>query len=313
MLMILIASLISGEALAQNYEIRSKPKVRVEGSEQLKEPAPKPRKKLPVYQLPVENVEAEPVSAKPESDYKWSGSVGYGLRTDLADQVKPRLYNHVFEFDLGFEHEPSHWSAGVSLTGSYESLGDRGSEVTVDSSDTELFLNDISVSIGKSWAQWAPTKMSLYLTNEFPTSADAQREEYRSITSLLASVSWPVFEKRLSSSLRFLPHYIWNTHQFSPVTGGLNKQGGVRLEGRLRLTLWRGLFAGVSAGAQVARYLDSTNDLTYRNSFSLGYDWTTFLMSIEGMNGTYLDQGDANVWYIDQYARIVSFRMSLNF
>lgn len=119
--------------------------------------------------------------------------------------------------------------------------------------------------------------------------------------------------KKFTLTLLTSAHYIWNRYEYSPATGDLNKQGGARAEAGLRWTVWRGWYASAGAGSQIARYLDGTSDVTYRNQLTTGYSWERFTVSLTTTNGTYLDREDAYMWFIDEYRRTLSLGTRFTF
>jgi hypothetical protein len=133
------------------------------------------------------------------------------------------------------------------------------------------------------------------------------------LTFGLGSWSVPVLAKRLSLGLKSELYYIWNQYEFSPATHLLNKRGGGRLEGNVRLVLWKGLFVGGMVGAQYAQYLDDTGDEAYRNSVGIGYAWDRASAYLSTSNGTYLDREDAGVWFVDEYRRTVALSVKYAF
>lgn len=244
---------------------------------------------------------------------QWAGSAGYAIRTDLADTIKPRLYVHTLSLDYGFSHVPTKMNVGAGISASYQSTGERRSEIIVDENDAELFVNDVSLSVGKGINFTEQYSMGLDFGNEFPTSPEARREGYNSVTSAGVSIKGSWFNKKISGNFSSGAHYIWNSYKYSPSTGDLNKMGGWRNSLGLRWSVWRGLFVSGSVGMQTSRYNDGTNDQTYRNSVSAGYMFSRFTITLGTSNGTYLNQGDANVWFIDEYRRMASLSMQLSF
>jgi len=277
------------------YDLRTKPSLKVT----------KEKKTLPAKPTVVAPVE--------EPELKWGGEVGYFLRTDLADQIRPRLYGHALGMGYGFTHTPSKISLSAGLEAAFESAGERSSEVLLDDDRQELFIQDFSISLIRTYSAAWDSKFAVGLANEFPTSPEAQRENYNSVTALQAGWSIPVIPKRLSLVMKSEVFYIWNSYEYSPATGDLNRQGGARLEFAGRVTLWEGWFVSAMAGSQLARFLDGTSDMSHRNAVGTGYAWEKFNVSLTMSNGTYLDREDASLWFVDDYRRMLSFGMRYSF
>ena len=260
-------------------------------------------------------IQPSPVVAPPKESplMNWSGSVDYRVRTDLADRAKPRLYVHTLDLSYGFEHTPSKVSVGASLGATYSSLGERRSEVIVNSNDAELFVNDLELSIGKSWDLPQDFKTSIDLGNEFPTSPEARREGYNSVTSLSADLRKAFFENYLSVTLSAGALYVWNSYRYSPATTDINQRSGTTATAKVKFKIWQGWYVNGSVGAKISTYVDGTSDQTYRNSIGTGYSWERLSISASYSNGTYLDQNDASLWFIDEYRRTASVGMSWQF
>jgi hypothetical protein len=257
-----------------------------------------------------QKVSPEPVILEkkpaPRENMVWNASLGYSLRTDLADTSSPRLYTHSLDFNGGFDYKKDlSFFAGLML--SYESIGEKNSEIVVDSENTELFLSNISLGGQRRFSLWEIYKLSLSLENEFPTSADAQREGYGSITSLGFSLSRGFSQDRISLIFSGGVFKIWNSYKYSPSSGMLNNDSGARLQLALRCKLWRELVLSASVGGQASRYTDGTQDQLYKNSVGAAYSWGAWSAFANLTNGSYLDNSsEATFWFIDEYRRVVS-------
>lgn len=326
-------------ALAQDYDLKSSAKARVKGKKKAKivkaktaepalaapvapvagSPAPnsevieekteEPKHKYAWGRAKLEDTEPE----KPKDPVKWAGQVSYAIRTDLADQVKPRLYQHDFSASYGFEHNPSKISVSAIVSAGYESAGETRSEVLVDENDTEFFMNDFALGVQKSWEAMLKSNVVLTLGNEFPTSPESKREGYGSVTSLGLDWSVPLVPKKISVSIGGEFYYIWNSYEYSPATGDLNKQGGAKASVGVKFTIWKGWYVRAGAGSQQSRYLDGTTDVTYRNSIGTGYNFGQLGISLSTSNGTYLDREDAYIWFVDEYRRTASLGVTYSF
>lgn len=326
MLALLMIFLLSSPAPAESYDLQSKPKVRLEGEEKVE-----PGVETHAEEDKPDAAIGEPGSsalgrharrwrgkikkpAREKANVSWGGQLTYGVRTDLADEVTPRVYTHSLGLSYGFQHLPSKISIIGVVAAVYESTGDRGGEILVDEDRAELFVNDFSLAAQVEWdlGFWKSNLMTT-LANEFPTSPDAQREGYGSVTSFEAMWTVPLVGKRLSASAISEIYYVWNSFEYSPATLELNKQGGGRLAGSLRWKIYRGLYVSGSVGSQTSRYLDGTTDVTYRNSVTLGYGWDAFSVFVSTSNGSYLDREEGNIWFIDDYRRTLAMGMGLSF
>lgn len=287
-------------AIAQDYDLSSKTRVRVEAQ---------PRKMKGFVAIP----HTRPIAPAEPSLLKWNGSLDYAIRTDLADRIRPRLYQHSLTLTYGLERVPWAWSLAGRIQAGYESAGEERSEVLVNQNNKELFINNFELITQKVVSGPADSSWRFSLGNEFPTSPHAQRENYASVTSLEVVASLPIFIKRFNFRVGSEFYYIWNRYEFSPATGDLNKQGGWRGDLQLRWDIWRQWYISGQAGAQVSRYLDGTNDLTYRNSISTGYNWSHYAVWLSTSNGTYLDRSDAFIWFVDEYRRMLALGLIYKF
>lgn len=317
-------------ALAQDYDLKSSAKARVKGKKKAKIVKAKPAEPAPVAPVEVspeavkaanpevseesfERGEALMATQRIKDQIKWAGQVSYAIRTDLADQVKPRLYQHDFSLSYGFEHNPSKVSVSAIVSAGYESAGESRSEVLVDENDTEFFMNDFALAVQKSWEAMMKSNVSLSLGNEFPTSPESKREGYGSVTSLALDWSVPLVPKKISVSFGGEVYYIWNSYEYSPATGDLNKQGGAKASVGVKFSIYKGWYVRAGAGSQQSRYLDGTSDVTYRNSIGTGYNFGKLGISLSTSNGTYLDREDAYIWFVDDYRRTASLGVTYSF
>lgn len=312
LLMTLIFLLVSGSARAESVErdpdgVDLKKPVRVRVT-----PPASTSSKPPAGARPLDLAALDSPSPPPP-ELQWGGALDYRLRTDLADKAKPRLYVHTLDFNYGFEHTPSQLSVGANLGAAYESVGDTNSEILVNSNEAELFVNDVAISVEKTWNLNERYRLAISGSNEFPTSPDARREGYNSVTTL--GVSWPFswFGKKLSTSVSSDFNYIWNSYRYSPATADLNKQMGWKVSLGFKYKIVDGWSIHASTGSQLSYYLDGTADRTYRSSIGTSYAWSRFSLSLGYSNGTYLNQEDATLWYVDQYRRTASLGMHFQF
>lgn len=293
---------------SSNYELKSRPKVRVRPAVRKQTETEAPPAKVDNPRVFVEKT-GMPTRVVTET-YVFGGEANYRIRTDLADEVKPRLYTHTVGLSYGFRYIPGGLTLAAVLTAQYQSAGERRSEVIIDSNDAELFVNDVALSINKGYELSKEAKLSLTLTNEFPTSAEARREQYRSVTTLDGGISYALLPRRLSLGLSGGAYYIWNSYEYSPTTLESNKRNGSYGNISGKLTIWEGLYFSASAGSLISTYTDGTSDLSYRNSVTLGYAWSAVTLSVSMSNGSYLDRGDASLWFVDEYRRILSLGLS---
>jgi len=316
MISVLMAALVATLAFGQpqSYsaaDLSARPKVRVVKRKKAPPHPPAPRPAHSARAIdPVQPV--QPVQPPPP-EMEWGGEVMYVGRTDLADQVSPRSYNHLIRGEYGFRHNPSMISLLASVSLNYETVGERRSEVLLDSDRAELFVSNVQLEAGKSWSLTENGMLQLNLANEFPTSPEARRDQYASVTSGEVLAAYSVWPKVLTLLGRGEIYYIWNGSRYSLSTGETNKTYGTRGTLIVKGSIWQGAFVEGQLGTQFSQYTDGSGEVTYRNSVGGGYEWGWGSVALLMSNGTYLDQTDANVWFVDEYRRILSLRVRLMF
>ncbi len=241
-----------------------------------------------------------------ERAFSFGSELGYGVTSDLQDQAKPRLYSHSLSAMLGLQHE-SRWSLSLSLDAQYYSLGERNSSIQVNSDQAELFLKDVTLGVQKIWLLASDMDISWSVSNEFPTSPLSRAEKVNSITHTGINYRWRLWPDRASWSHGIGGHYIWNTYDTTVGSGEPNRESGTRYGTNLSVRIWDQLFADVGLGVQLSRYVDGSTDWQYRNSIGVGYRYGALNFRLGMSNGTYADQSDADLWWVDEYRRLVSF------
>lgn len=244
---------------------------------------------------------------------EWVGAVEYLARTNYADTVSPRLYSHQLVFGYGFQHTPTDLSVYAGLAVAFATLGDHRGEIIGNEYGWDDHLDNLSLGVQKKFNFANRTTAYVALDNDFPTSPEARREQYNSVTTLRSKYSVPLFSNRLSLSATGELIYIWNTYSYSPSTLRMNKQGGLTGTLSANLRLLDDLWFTASAGSQTSQYFDATTDQLYRNSVGLTYTFSRYILMASYSNGSYADRKDASLWFIDEYRRVASLRASVTF
>ena len=242
----------------------------------------------------------------------WISGLSYGAQTDLADPGEPRQYTHFLSGYGGYRFSQSA-SLFLNVNGAFTSIGNGTQQVDVSDDATELILNDVSLSFLKFFRVMKNHNLSLSFNNQFPTSADASREGYLSVTSLGGSYLIPTLGSKLFISLGMRGTYIWNTYEFSQATNFANQQASFAMGLSALLFYWKRFFIGGRIGTQSSMFTDNSFDQSARNSVSTGYRDGHVNVSLSYSNGTYLDEGEARFWYIDQFRQIISLSLGYNF
>lgn len=246
---------------------------------------------------------------KQQEPSPWIYGLAYRANTDMADDIQPRASTHFLSGYGGYKIDDKTFIFG-GLSGAVDAFGN---QVEFDDNAQELILNDIGVSINHNIPIRPGQFLSLSLDNEFPTSADAKREGYMSITSLGVSYISLFFKNKLILQAGPGLHYIWNTYESSPATNQSNKVGGLFVGASTLYYYYDRFFLGAGAGTQFSQYVDGTADQLYRTSLSTGYRDGKWNVALSYSNGTYLDDQEARFWYLDAYRQILSLSIGHNF
>lgn len=242
-------------------------------------------------------------------------SMGYGLSTDLATQKSPRLYTHRLStgMSLGFKDvatKQEMFSLSLGISGQYKSLNDE-----VESKSEVIELSDVNLGIGKSFELGrtigADHSLSLDLGNSFPTSDQSRYEGVQAAPSagigLSSKFKWFSLSQGVSVS------HVVNSYEYSPVSGDINSDTSTSYSISLGAKFLKYFRASVGGNVATTHYLDGSRTMGFGNSQSLSASLGRWSASLRHSNGSHFMDKDVDLWFVDEYRRLVSFNLSCGF
>lgn len=244
---------------------------------------------------------------KPETR-PWGLTLGYEILTDFAENTQPRSYRHRLDIMGMYNFLPTTmiWS-GVSAN----IEGHQNGDVVMDQQNKDSLISDFRLGLRHSLVLDDSNTLSLGLDNTFPTSTLSQMEGYKSITGAETRLATQLMSFwSLRSSLRGT--YIWNSFEKSS-TLAVNRESLVDLGLRSVWTLGYGIYTGLGGGVRYTTFLDKATDISFQNSVSLGYTYKTFFVDLSYINGSYADQSDVDLFFVDKYRQLTKLAVGYSF
>ena len=269
-----------------------------------------------------EESNAEPVTAAKSTKVKKKKkeqlgigfSLGYGIRTDIANEVQPRSYKHSLSGGVSYSFKDK-LSVSADTSFVYSSLNEK-----IETGEGQYGLGDFDVGISKGIKLGnkfgGKHSLGLSFSNTFPLSNDTQVEGVDAVPNIGAGVKSVFFDGLYSIKNSVSYHYIFNTFTHSPTTGIVNKRHGASYKMGHAIRIWKGFKLGISLGLRVSWFVDGSEQTSYTNNIgqSIGYSFGNLTVGVKHSNGGYTPYGDAvDLWYIDKYRRIVSGSVSYSF
>ena len=242
---------------------------------------------------------------------------GYSLSTDLADPVEPSLYNHDWSLLSSYQLLRPNLTLAAMARFRYASIGEGlDSEIIVDEQQRAGFVRDVLLFANRNGMISPHHLYDLNLTFALPTSPQSQDRGFVLYSEVSGGVSWlPSRVPGLNLRTAVQAGYLSNTYRVSPVDPfGINPDARGSVSLSLNYQLLNSLILSGSGSVGGTRYLDGTTDLQSRTGVSLSGIFQPFSMTLSYRNGSYADMSDqVNLFFIDQYRRIVSFSVRANF
>lgn len=244
-------------------------------------------------------------------------NLSYRVRTNLADQMEPRIYTHGFGLDLSTQSKKiTTYTLSAGLGYRYRTI-DKDIDDQAKSQDLEDIDVGASISrpINQKWS-W-----SVGIGSNFPLSQESQYEGYRAVPSVSAGLncdvsSWYSVSQSLSAG------YIVNEYEYSPSRGsGGGGSYTINSDYYQTYTLVQTFkFAkrfstSLSLGAKNTHYLDGSNDsgLNYNSTFGINANFKPFTASLSYSAGGYTNPRTDEFWYVDEGRRILALGIGYGF
>lgn len=235
----------------------------------------------------------------PASNYEYSINLEYQAMTDIASQASPQAFLHVFDVDASLNVFKT-FDVGINAGIKYVSLGGdipqdsiEASDVTLKTSYSKRLTNILSLKTG--------------LVTSLPTSDAAKVDGYEAIETGFLEMNIRVVKGIYNIVNSVAAGYIFNRYNYSPGTllSNPNSYGQYELVNVLRMNRFMSFDFGV--GGRVSHTLDGTNTIHFENQEALNFKYRQWHVTLSYSNGTYADQSDIDLWFVDQYRQILGF------
>lgn len=241
---------------------------------------------------------------------KWAGSFNYSLGSDLADQRRPRLYNHALSGHANYNLSP-HWSASTELgikTVSIDGQIQKGQEQSY--SET---LSPTSVFLLNYQQQIQPRSQISFSLHGEPFWDEASRlEGYKGLVGGGGSLQFNFFKNSLRLANAVDASSLINTfHTGSDLKA--NPDYFLTYALLSSVTFLKSFSLSYKFGLKTTRYLDNYWGYNYQNVIALSKKWRNMGLALTYSNGGFTDDGSVSLWYLDQYRRLLGFNLNFGF
>ena len=241
---------------------------------------------------------------------KWGFSARYSGSTDLNETADENIYRHRISASSSYKLNKK-WSINGTLTAQYSSVG---TEIDVQENRRELFLQDTSIGISRSFKV---SKKMFALTDlgvSLPTSKSSRLNGYNGIAWGSGTLINRFFKGKLTLSNGLNAYYVNNENYYREGgTFAVNTRAGLSYSLGLAYRLYKGLTLSGSTGPTVYNAVDDTNTVRFSNRLNLTYHMLPISVSLFYINGSYPDQADVEFWFLDEYRQIAGAGVSYVF
>ncbi len=258
----------------------------------------------PVFSQSSQSVMTAPRAKKKKSEatpsnYEYSVGGEYQILTNLASQVSPQAYMQSFDLRADLYIYKT-FSLGIDAGIKYESIGSTVSQDSIEPTDILLKL--------RYGHRFSPIlKLNLDLMTSLPTSDDAKVNGYQAVETGSGCLDTRIVKGAYNIDNCLAAGYIFNRYEYSPGTTAINPNYFAEYELINIVRLAHNLSFDVIFGARVTHTLDDVSTLHYANTEALDFKYHGWALNLFYTNGSYLDQSNVDLWYIDKYRQIVGF------
>ncbi|HAG91024.1 MAG TPA: hypothetical protein DCL41_04090 [Bdellovibrionales bacterium] len=242
----------------------------------------------------------EELRLKGQKDLSFNLLLGYSAMTDRADTESESVYFNAL--GTGIYAGYMGWTANVDTSFNYTSVD---GEVKADQNDRDFYLQDTTLSISKALWQDSQNTLSPSVFYVLPTNQATQNLGIKGVLGLDLMLNSRFFKNKLSLTNSGSAYGIINTYYYSPLTGLVNQNAGYSYKLGLTYQMFKGLSASVGGGVKLSQYVDGSQTFRFQNSARLSYQYAKWTVYGFWMNGSYSDQTDLDLWYVDEYRQIV--------
>ncbi len=233
--------------------------------------------------------------------------VRYTYTSDLNEQTDALDGSN--NLSLAFSYSPKkRLSLFTGLSIAYETVG---SSVFRPSGNEDFFkLSDLYIGAGYQANLKKPLSANFGGSIGIPTSDRSRFEGYKAIGSLNGSILHFIPKyKNLTAGVSSSLDYIFNTFDFSPVSGNPQIQARASVSGTVVYKLPYGLRYIGAIWSSVTLFLDNSDISRLGNTHTLFWTRDNFSAYIRYSNSDLPERGATDFWFIDEYRKIFSIGM----
>ncbi len=245
-----------------------------------------------------------------EASRTWSAAAGYGVSTDLADSLSPRLYFQSLDASATYRWK-DRWSATGGLMLSFTTLDGKVDKLQEDTVYDSTGASPI-LSLNYLPDPAMPSPWFANLTGMALLDSASQREGYLGVWSLTGGGAWSFFNDQLTMTHALTVSEVLNQYETSSVgTANPGTSVSYGLNNTISVSSIFSLTLGF--GIKQTRYLDGVWDYAYSTSVAGVFAKDNWSCSLSTANGGYTDEGRVSLWYVDQYRRLVTLSFGMQF
>ena len=245
---------------------------------------------------------------KKSDDWRMNTLAAYRFASDFADEESPRRFLNSLRLSPFFNYK--RWNLSVASSLQYTSVGQ---EIEADSTDQEFFVQDIEMSA--NYTLWTDSNNSLapYAFAVAPTSQRSQDLGIQGVYGVGAFANSRFYNNRIIITNDLMAYGIANSFYFSPLTGNVNQSGGTSYNLGLAVRLARHVLLASTTGVRLNQFVDGTNTFGFRNLTRLNINYKSWIVYAYYLNGSYPDQTDFELWYLDEYRQVAGIGITYVF
>lgn len=286
--------------------------------------------------ITLEDLEANPkkignitatLSRKDESRFRLSGMLNYSFRQDIAEQRDASIATHrvlgttsltILDRAVitGVDDDTAKEIVTLNLaaSGQFKTVGQ---EIEGNVHGGPMQASDIDLSASRA-LEFSPllgasSVLDLSVGSTIPTSESTQYEGIIAVP--YASLGWALgFQGgRYNLTQGLSADYIINTYSHSPLTREVNAESSAGYTISASTRLGAGFRFTVGGSARLVRHLDDSTTSALANYQILSWTKGFTTITLRHTNGARAEDRQANLWFVDEYRRILSLGLSVRF
>lgn len=240
----------------------------------------------------------------------WSSDLRYSVLSDLADSRQPRGMTHSLSGDVEYHLTPS-WTLGGGLNVHADTVN---GQIYKDpqQAESEVLSPEAHIFVNYYYVINSQLNINSELSWDFLLDNASRREGYLGVLSASSSVSYWIPEISYALGNKLEISCLMNTYEFSSA-GNYNPYEFFKYFFDNTFILSDHWMVGYVFGFKITRYLDNYWQYNYKNSYKIGFSYQSLSISLDYENGGFTDHGEVDLWYIDEYRRVVSLNVAYKF